>query len=338
MKSIDRVLKAISYGKPDRIPLVHSLTFYGAKELGISIEDYFSNPENVVEGQVLMQKKYHNDCYWGFYYGSMELEAFGGNSIFFDDCPPNAGVPIIKSLKDIENLKEPDIEECIGLQKVLQTIRLLKQESNGEIPILGGVISPFSLPIMQMGFGKYLDLLIYNREMFWKLMEINKKYSIKWANAQLEAGATAIGYMDPALSPSILNKDLFLETGWLIAKEVIPSIKGSTAIHLASGIVIPIIEEILQTGTQIISVSANEDIGIAKKLAQSRMAVMGNLNGIEMCRWDKADAEEAVKDIIKKAGKGGGLIISDNHGDIPFQVPENVLLAITSAVEKYGVY
>ena len=338
MKPIERVSSAMSFEEPDRVPLIQSLSFYGAKELGMEIKDYFSNPEKIVEAQLLMQKKYHNDCLIGTSYASAEFEAFGGKTIFAKEGPPNAGMPVIRSVRDIEKLREPNIEECAGLQRILETIRLLKQESNGDLPVLGGVISPFSLPVMQMGFEHYLNLIIGNTEAFQKLMNVNKTFCIKWANLQLEAGATAVGYADPVSSPTIITRQMYRQTGWPIAKEVLAAINGTTAIHFASGATIPVIDELAETKTSLIAVSSREDIGEVKRLANSRMAIMGNLNGIEMCRWDKHDAENAIKNIIRKAGKGGGLLISDTHGEIPYQVPQEVLLAIADSVEKYGVY
>ena len=39
-----------------------------------------------------------------------------------------------------------------------------------------------------------------------------------------------------------------------------------------------------------------------------------------------------------KAGPGGGYVLSDSHGEIPFQVPEQVLTAISEAVHRWGRY
>jgi uroporphyrinogen decarboxylase len=57
-----------------------------------------------------------------------------------------------------------------------------------------------------------------------------------------------------------------------------------------------------------------------------------------MCRWSSEDAENHVKAVIAKAGAGGGCILSDNHGEIPFQVPDDVLMAISQAVHTWGRY
>lgn len=65
---------------------------------------------------------------------------------------------------------------------------------------------------------------------------------------------------------------------------------------------------------------------------------MGNMNGIEMRHWSAERAEEVVRAAIANAGPGGGFILSDNHGEIPYQVPEEVLLAVSEAVHKWGRY
>ena len=232
----------------------------------------------------------------------------------------------------------PDVKNTACLRKVLDTIDALKTKVNGEAPIIGVVMSPYSLPVMQMGFEKYLELLYYKPNEFDHLMKINETFCIEWANAQLKAGANAICYYDPLASPTIMVKAKYQETGFEVAKRVIPQIKGPTATHLASGISIPVFDELVETGTLIAGISALDDVGKAKQVADKRLSLMGNLNGLEMAYWENGQAEAKVKEIIKKGGKGGGLIISDNHGEIPWQVSDDTLLEISEAVQKWGRY
>ena len=107
---------------------------------------------------------------------------------------------------------------------------------------------------------------------------------------------------------------------------------------LASGISLPVIDEIISTGTQVLGFSSSDDLDRIKRAAKDRICLLGNLNGIEMVHWDKGKVEKEVKNLIKNAGRGGGLIVSDNHGEIPYQVPERVLLEISETVRKYGKY
>jgi len=338
MNSFERTMTAISHREPDRVPLFLLLSLYGAKELQIPIKEYFSKPENIVCAQLKMKEKYRNDCIYTFSYAPAEIEAFGGEVIFTEDGPPNSGEPFIKSFEQIAKLEIPDVAQAKCLKRVLEATEALKGKVGSETPIIGVVMSPFSLPVMQMGFEKYIELLYFRKAEFEKLMKINEEFCVAWANAQLEAGATAICYFDPLASPNMIEREKYLETGNLIAKRTIARIKGPTATHLASGITLPVLDDIVSTGTAVLGFSAKDDLVEIKKAAQKKICLLGNLNAVEMVNWDSQRVQSEVKNIITKAGVGGGLILSDNHGEIPWQVPEDVLLEIAEALNTFGTY
>jgi uroporphyrinogen decarboxylase len=338
MTSMQRVLSALGHQEPDRVPFFLLLTMHGAKELGISIKDYFSRAENVVEGQLRLRAKYRHDCYYPFFYAGVEVEAWGGEILYSEDGPPNAGEPIIHRWEDIAALQPPKIANNPPLQKVLSTIDQLKAKTGDDAPIIGVVLSPFSLPVMQMGFDSYIELMVEHPELLNKLMTVNESFCVDWANAQLTAGATAICYFDPVSSSSIVDLETYKRTGNQVAQRTIPRINGPTATHFASGRCLPIIDEVVKTGTAIIGISVDEDPVAIKERCAGRLSLLGNLNGIEMRRWSPAQTETKVKEIISKVGSGGGFILSDNHGEIPFQVPDDVLMAISEAVNHWGQY
>lgn len=338
MTPMQRVLTALSHNEPDRVPMFLLLSLHGAKELGLSIKDYFSTGENVAEGQIRLQKKFQNDCYYTFFHAPLEIEAFGGEVIYSNDGPPNSGIPFIRNVEQIMQLEAPKISEAKMLHKVLEATKKLYIASAGNIPIIGVVMSPFSLPVMQMGFDKYLDIMHSRSDLFEHLMQVNEEFCVNWANAQLEAGATAICYFDPVSSPTIITRDKYLETGFEIAKRTLARIKGPTATHFASGKALPVADLLPQTGTAVIGASSMEDLSDLKAAFQKKLTILGNLNGIEMRRWTAEQARQEVRTAIHKAATGGGFILSDNHGEIPYQVPDEVLLAISDAVREFGSY
>lgn len=338
MTSMERVLTALGHREPDRVPFFLLLTLHGAKELGLGIKDYFAKPEQVVEGQLRLRKKYRHDCLYAFHYAAVEVEAWGGEVRFFDDGPPNAGAPFITDSGMIASLRPPEVDRVPVLRRVLETIAGLKARVGDEVPIFGVVMSPFALPVMQMGFEAYLNLLLYDRPRFQMLMEVNVAFSTAWAQAQLAAGATAICYFDPLLSTTILPRELLLETGFPLARRLLAAIPGATAIHLASGRALPVVGDMVGTGAVGLGVSALEDLGALKAACRGRITLIGNLNGLAMCRWTPQEAERQVREAIAKAGSGGGFILSDNHGEIPWQVPDGVLMAVSDAVHAWGRY
>jgi uroporphyrinogen decarboxylase len=338
MTSLERVLTTLSFKEPDRVPFFLLLTMHGAKELGLSIQNYFSKSENVVEGQLRLREKYKHDCCFPFFYAGIETEAWGGEIIYCDDGPPNAGEPIITKFDQIERFEAPKIRNNQPLQKVLIAIEDLKSRIGNDAPIIGVVMSPFSLPVMQLGFEKYLDLMIEHPALFNKLMAVNESFCVEWANAQIAAGATAICYFDPVSSTTVVTPEMYERTGFQIAKRVIAQIKGPTATHFASGRCLPIIPKVMETGTAIIGCSVEEDPQEIKNKCAGKLSMLGNLNGIEMRRWTSVEAEAKVKELISIAAPGGGFILSDNHGEIPFQVPDEILLTISETVHTFGNY
>lgn len=338
MTSLERALAAIGQREPDRVPLFLLLATYGARELGMPVKEYFSRAENVVEAQLRMRKKYDSDCLYAFFYAGVEAEAFGGSTIFRENAAPNVGAPVVCTKADIESLKAPRVRECEPLCRVLDAISGMKKEAGADVPIVGVAMSPFSLPAMQMGFESYLNLLYSDSEHFRRLMAVNEEFCAEWANAQLEAGATAICFFDPLASPTIIEKETYMRIGYETDKRAIGSINGPVAVHLASGATLPVIDEVVSTGACILGFSCRDDIRAVKEAARGRICLIGNLNGIEMANWDAARAEEEIKKLITGAGEGGGLIISDNHGEIPYSVPEEVILAVSEAARRYGKY
>lgn len=335
---MQRVLTALSHQEADRVPVILTLTIHGAKELGMSIKEYYSKADNVFEGQKRLRQKFGGDAYYGFLHAPLEIAAWGGEVIYADDGPPNSGEPFIKNSADIRQLKVPDVKTNKHLAITLELITRLAQIATDQVPINAVIISPFSLPVMQMGFDKYLDLIYEDRALFWQLMEANISYCLAWAEAQIAAGATALVYFDPVSSPTIIPRDLYLETGFKVANRVISQIKAGVVTHLASGICLPIIDEIIQTGTVGISASVSEDISEIKQKCKNKISILGNLNGIEMRTWDVKTTEAKVREVIEKAAPGGGFILLDNHGEIPWDVSDEIIYTITEAAAKWGTY
>lgn len=338
MTSMQRVLAALAHREPDRVPYFFLFTTHGAKELGIGIREYFSRAELVAEGQLRLRRKFRHDCLNATLYACAEVEAWGGETVFSEDGPPNAAAPCIEKPDAIPALTPPRVADAKPLQRVLELQRLLKERSAGEVPILGTVISPYSLPVMQLGFERYLELMYQRPELFDHLMRINSDFCVEWANAQLEAGATAISYFDPVSSTDLTPAAGYAATGAVIARRTISRIKGPTAIHFGSGRCLGIVDQVARSGTSAVGAGCSDDLSFLKATCRDRLCIIGNLNAVEMRRWSPERAAREVRRAVAAAAQGGGFILSDNHGDLAWQIPEEVLLAIAEEVRLCGCY
>lgn len=337
MTSLERVLTTLRYVEPDRVPLFLLLTMHGAKELQVPLPEYQRDAGLQAEGQLRLRAKFGHDCLVGAPYAAADVEAWGGEVIFRDDGPPNAGEPLIKDFEAIRTLEPPAIEGNPVVGATLRLIELLAERSH-DVPIVGGVVAPFSLPVMQLGFEQYLILMTERPDLFERLMAVNEEYCVAVANAQLAAGATAIGFADPVASTTVVSPQVYRDVASRIAARTLARIHGGVAVNVATGRCLDIIGDMAQTGAVAVQVGPDEDLADLKRAAGGNVAILGNLNGIAMRHWTPSEAEAEVKRALAAAGPGGGFVLADGHGEIPFQVPDEVLFAVAEAARTWGAY
>jgi uroporphyrinogen decarboxylase len=338
MTSAQRVFTTLSHQEPDQVPLALNLVLRGARELGLGIREYFADPAHVVEAQLRLQQRFGSDVLFGFFHAAVEYEAWGGEVVFTEDGPPNSGAPVLGPGQPLSSLRMPALAASKGLLGVLQAIQAMKVRVGDEVPILGVALSPFSFPVMQLGFDRYIELLLGDRAEFWKLMEQNIAFCQAWANAQLAAGASAIVYFDPLASPTLVPRSLYQDTGFQVAQRTFAGLQGPTVTLLASGRSLGVLDDLAATGTLGVGVSCDEDLAQVKAACRGRLSLIGNLNGLDMVDWTPAQAEAKVKEALAQAGPAGGFILCDNHGEIPWLVPDDTLLAVSEAVRTWGRY
>lgn len=338
MTSLQRVLTALNLEEPDRVPLFLLPTTQGAVEMGVPLKHYYHAPGLMAEAQVLFRERYRNDCLYGFTYAAAEFEAFGGDAIFYDRAPPNAGAPFLHTPDDFARLAVPKIEDCPALCRTLELQTQLHNVADGCVPVIGVVMSPVSLPVMQLGFPAYLWMLMEQPEALAPLLDVNEEFCVSWANIQLAAGADALVYYDPVGSCTIIEPAHYRRLCVPVAKRVLARVKGPTATHFASGRSFNILQDVAETGTGGVVVSGDEDLAAIKAAVGGRLPILGNLNGLAMRHWNAEETERQVKNAIAAAGVGGGFILTDHHGEIPFDVPERVMNWISESVARWGRY
>jgi uroporphyrinogen decarboxylase len=338
MTSLQRVRAALRHEEADRVPYFLLLTVHGAQELGMTVKEYLSRAEYVVEGQLRLRRKYQHDCFTVFPYQGIEVEAWKGSIRYLDDRGPVIDEPCIAHPRQILGMEVPRIDESPIFCRMTEIIEVLSTAGSESVPIVGGVMSPFSLPMLQMGLDNYRRLRLEEPSLFVQLMRINEELCVAWANAQLQAGASIVCYFDPLSSPSLTPREEYLTTGYAIARRTLARIHGPTALIPICSSFLPLDRAMADTGLVLAGTEADEDLVRIKSLCGTRLSLMGNLDFTGGCRWTPRTAACAVKDAIGCAGPGGGFILANGGGEVSYQVTEEVLLAVGESVHTWGSY
>ena len=94
----------------------------------------------------------------------------------------------------------------------------------------------------------------------------------------------------------------------------------------------------METGALGITPSAQDDLVALKRVCRGRISIIGNLNALAMRRWTDGEIDRRVREAITAGAPGGGFILSDNHGEIPFQVNDATLRKVSAAARRWGQY
>lgn len=337
MTSMQRVVTALAGGTPDRVPVFLPLTMHGAAEVGLPLGQYYSSARAFAAGQAKLSARFGDDMAYSFFYAGIEFQAFGGEVEFYDDGPPNTLGPLL-TLGGVAELRPPVVRESLPLTRVLTATELLAGRLGGRVPILGVVMAPYTLPVLQLGFGEYLLALRADPAAVARLVAVNEHFTVEWANAQLAAGATAVAYFDPMASSEVVSHDLFARIGLPSMRRTMAQIHGPCLTLMASAQSRSVLPDLFSTPAVAVNVGADDDLAAFKTEAAGRLAIIGNLNGLAMRRWSAQQAQGAVRAAIWAAAPGGGYVLSDCHGEVPTQVPDDVLLAVVDAVAEHGRY
>ena len=341
MNSLERFLSLMNGKLPDRVPVICNLFDQGARELGISIEDYYSKPENVVEGQVKLINKYGYDVVWGAFYVGYLAKILGSKKMIFSlNGPPNVGDLIIKKYEDIEKLNIPEnLSENEDVKALIKCISMLKTEFNGKVPVASIVLSSFSLPAILMGIENFFTLLYSGpTELIDLLLEKCSVFCEKITKILRDAGVDFIAYTSSLATTDMITLNQFNNQDIKWIKKDIQRIGTSGIIYFNGGgrINQTIDTLIKETGLMVYYINPKDDIKAAKKIINRRGLLAGVINDIELVRWTPKEIENEVKRIMDEGKGSGGFIFGTLV--MPYLIPESHIKVMLEAAYKYGRY
>ncbi len=337
MTSFERMSTVLRMGIPDRVPVMLVSSTHGARELGLSLREYFSRPENVAEGQLRFTQRIGHDNLDVHYYAVREAEAFGAEVIFREAGPPNLGRPMLRTPADIDTLEGPDPAQSTALRPVLRTAELLAERARGRWAIVGHTMGPCSLPILLMGEAAWLELLLFGSPARRRrMMQITSRFCVAWANALMAAGCDAISMSEPLVSPTILTREQASRLTLPTIRRVVKAIQGPVILW-SIGAIQSTADLVPDLGVRAVSSDPTDDLAEVKRAVAGRIAVLGGLNDLAMITSTPKETEASARRALEQAAPGGGFILS-HQNEIPTPVGDEVLLAVVEAARRWGRY
>ncbi len=241
----------------------------------------------------------------------------------------------LRSRDDIQKLRMFDPNR--DLKYVMDAVRLTRKNLNGRVPLVGFAGSPWTLATyMVEGKGsknfRHIKELIYsNPKDAHSLLDKLARVVASYLSAKIEAGAQAVQIFDTW--GGILPPDEFKEFSLRYIEQVLQLLRRNGA---------PVIvfckdcghslEAIADIRPDVIGLDWTVDIGKARMMVGSHVALQGNLDPT-MLYAPPERIRAGVKKILEKYGKGSGHIFNLGHGILP-DVPVEHAKALVQAVKE----
>lgn len=253
-----------------------------------------------------------------------------GLGLYFD---PGEGPRFRKPLAGAKEIEALDIiNTARDLPYVLDAIRLIRRELNGQVPLIGFSGSPWTLATYMIEGGssreflKIKGLMYENPALLHVLLSKLADSVTDYLNAQIAAGAQAVQIFDTwggALSDRAY-RDFSLAYMARILRGLTPEAEARAVpviVFTKGGGVW--LEAIADIGCHCVGLDWTLDIGEARGRVGHRVALQGNMDPAVL-RAPEAVVRAEVGSILERYGRGSGHVFNLGHGITPDVDPARV--------------
>jgi uroporphyrinogen decarboxylase len=247
----------------------------------------------------------------------------------------------IKSEKDLDAYMPPDPDN----PSIYEPLRKMVSRFKGQRAIVAMIEQPFMRVSEIRGAEDHFMDMILNPNLILRLNDIVVEHHLKVIKNFVETGADIIAFGgDLATKDGPMASPRHLEKFGIAALTKLIQFthgQGLPCILHSDGNIMPIMELLLGAGIDglhPIDPVAGLDIGVVKEKYGDRVCLIGSIDCGPLMMWGTKDqVRQAVKDNIRKAGKGGGLIAASSHSIQPKAKSENYI-EMVRAIREYGRY
>ncbi len=262
------------------------------------------------------------------------LEAMGAGLAFEEGRGPVLEPPV-RTEDDFKKLHT--IDPVSDVPFVLETIRILRRELEGRVPLIGFSGAPFTLAsyLIEGGTTKsFLNIkkMMYGAsDLFCSIMDLITEVTISYLHAQIEAGAQAVQVFDTWAG--ILPRAEYSEFALPYVRRIMDALsdKGVPRIYFVydGGHLLDLVKS---AGSEVMGLDWRTDISTAVSHAGNDIVFQGNLDPCALFLPEDR-LRDKIASILEMGREARGHIFNLGHGVLPEIPPARVKLAVDIAHE-----
>jgi len=318
----------------DRPPNFNIMMQYAAHYIGQPLARYYQDYRVLCAANYAVQEAFSLDILQAISDPYREAADFGAQIEFPGDGLPICKVPRLADPCDLDTLQPPDPDTGRRMSDRLAAIQHFRAQAGGRVPIMGWVEGALAEAADLRGVSNLLVDLFDRPEWVRDLLEVCEEVAVAFAEAQVAAGADIIGLGDAIasqVSPRVYRQFALPYEQTIFA--AVHEMGALARLHIC-GNTSRILEDMAQSGADIIDVDWMVDFGQAVEAFNDRAVACGNQDPVTvMLNGTPAQVREIT---LQRMAAGGRRCISAAGCEIPNGTPPENLLAQAAALAEFG--
>lgn len=306
MTGRERILKHLKGERVDHLPLMPITMMFAADQIGARYRDYATDHRVLAEAQVFTARKFGFDYVSAISDPAREAADLGAEVEYFDDQPP-AIVEERARLADKRELDRLEIPDPLGggrMHDRVKAVALLKEKVGQEKLVEGWVEGPCAEAADLRGINTLMLDLVDDPGFVRALFEFIVAMELRFARAQLEAGADLIGVGDAAAS--LIGPRLYEQHVLPYEKKLIDGLHEMGALvrlHIC-GRTTKLLPWLGHLGADILDLDWMVPLGQARAQSRPGQVLLGNIDPVAVLRNGTPEQiRTALADCHRAAGE-----------------------------------
>jgi [methyl-Co(III) methanol-specific corrinoid protein]:coenzyme M methyltransferase len=333
MNAKERVMAVINHQKPDRMPCFganSTVTYEQMEKVGAYWPDGHDKAEVMAKQALAAYTVLGFDAVRVPFCQTFEAVALGcirkpGKVREFEGVPGIEHPPPYK-LDDTPEFPDDFLSRGF-IPELIKAVEILKKEVGNEVPIIAGIIGPFTIA------GSLLDSVPLLKATFKKpdkippFLEVAEKAGTTLAKALVEAGADIISCEDMTASPELIAPKTYRDFELKYQRRQFDAIPVPKILHIC-GNVDAIVGWMGQTGADILSLEPKASAKLAREKCGPNIVLMGGIDTATTLFMKDADT---VKEGCEETIADGIQILAPGCAVAPGTPTENLLAMVEVA-------
>ncbi|MCP3920223.1 MAG: hypothetical protein GY711_32250 [bacterium] len=298
MNGRERVL-ALARGEPtDRLAVMPVVMMFCAEQIGVHYGRYVEDHRVLAEAQVRTAQAFDFDIVSNMSDPAREAADCGARVEFFEDQPAAIveSDALLADKAKLASLRMPDPLGGGRMQSAVESLRLMKERVGGDKALMGWVEGPYAEGADLRGINRIMLDLYDDPGFVHELSDFVVELALRYARAQVDAGADIIGIGDAAAS--LIGPQFYDEFVWPYEKRLVEGIQAMGAVvrlHIC-GTTSPIVASMGRLGCEIVDLDHLTGMDAAREAMGPDQVLLGNIDPVGALRDSTPEAVTAAID------------------------------------------